>query len=85
MFAKLFNTDLGQILIKIDDGGEGPEVRYFFEPSGLGVCSVALEFTDDDEGKAWDKAEHAFNNTDESVAISMVKRVIPEIQAITEA
>lgn len=87
MFAKLFETKLGQILVKIDDGDDSPEVRYFFEPKGLGVCSMALQFADDHEGTAWDKAEYAFSETDEEVAISMVEKVIEQLPSIpvTEA
>ena len=76
MFAKLFETDLGQILVKIDEGDNGPEIRYYFEPEGLGLCSIALQFADDEDGEAWDKADSAFQKTDEGVAMSIVKRIV---------
>jgi hypothetical protein len=85
MFAKLFETKIGQILVKLDDGEDAPEVRYFFEPPGLGVCSVALQFADDSDGEAWDKAEHAFDKTDEGVAIAMVENVITRLPSVPVA
>lgn len=67
-FAKLFDTEHGQILVKIDAGEDSaPEVRFFAEPPGLGVCSVALAFEDSDEG--WDTAEQAFEKVDIEMAI----------------
>ncbi|WP_426427357.1 hypothetical protein [Pseudomonas palmensis] len=47
-FAKLFEfTDIGQVLVKLDDGDDGPEVRTYFVPDGLGVCSIAMTFKPD--------------------------------------
>lgn len=81
MFVKLFETEVGQILVKIDDGEDGPEVRYYFEPEGLGVCSMALNFKDSDEGDAWDKADKAFALIDKDQAISLVKSLLVEISS----
>ena len=83
MFAKLYPAEeLGQVLVKIDANEKGGiEVRYFFEPKGLGVCSVALEFIDDEDGSAWDKAEAAFNNVDEESAVQFVKKIAQHIFA----
>ena len=79
MFAKLFeNTKFGQILVKIDTHPEehSPEVRVFFEPPDLGVCSTAFTFEDSEEG--WDAAEKAFDKMDivkvEKIVESIVKR-----------
>ena len=60
-FEKLFESaKYGQLLAKIDRSDEtgAPELRWYAEPPGLGVCSFALGFSDDDDG--WDKAEAAF-------------------------
>lgn len=75
-FAKLYETDQGQILVKLDaeDGGGAPEVRFYVTPPGLGVCSIALKFKDSDEG--WDKAEEAFDIIDEARAIAAVAEVV---------
>ena len=72
MFAKLYETaGHGQILVKMDSGDEGPEIRFFFQPENLGVCSVAIGYEDDDEG--WDKAEDAFSNiVDETFSVDLV-------------
>ncbi len=80
MFAKLFNdTDVGQILVKIDQGSEcEAEVRYYFEPPNLGVCSMAIQFEDDEAGSAWDKAEKAFGSVDLTGIVRMVQAFINE-------
>lgn len=75
MFAKLYETEeLGQILIKIDDGEGGPEVRVYFEPKGMGVCSTAYVFSD--EATAWDSAEKAFEKLTEQAAADTVKGLL---------
>ena len=76
MFAKLYETELGQILVKQDEGDDGPEIRFFFRPEGLGVCSFALMFTDDDEG--WDAADASFEKIDESSALDAVLPLIEQ-------
>ncbi len=74
-FAKLYWDGDKQILVMLDEGDEGPEVRFFFKPPGLGVCSSALIFTDDDAGNAWEKAEAAFANVDEQQATALVNNI----------
>jgi len=60
MFAKIFESEIhGQLLVKIDSGDDGPEVRTFFQPKNLGVCSLAVGFKDTDSG--WDSAEELFS------------------------
>ena len=77
MFAKLYETVLGQILVKVDTNDkDGTEVRYFFEPEGYGVCTVALEFIYDAEGSAWDKADAAFIKVDEDSALQFVENIV---------
>ena len=84
MFAKLYETEeTGQVLVKIDDGEKGPEVRYYCVPEGLGVCSMALEFTDDDKGTAWDKADKFFEAMTEENAIEFAKKMILSITEFT--
>lgn len=76
-FAKLYSdTPHGQILVKLDtDSDEGaPEVRFFSKLPGMGVCSVALGFTDTDAG--WDNAEAAFEKVDEQKATDIVAEMI---------
>jgi hypothetical protein len=75
-FAKLFDTeDLGQILVKIDSGeNDGAEVRYFFTPPNMGVCSIAIGFKDNLSG--WDSADKAFEKVDENSAREMIQDVL---------
>ena len=63
-FAKIFESEkIGQILVKTEAGDDGmPEVRYYFQPEDLGVCSAAISFPDSDAG--WELAEATFNASD---------------------
>ncbi len=70
MFAKLYQRGDEQLLVKIEGADEGPEVRFYFEPEGFGVCSFSLGFDDNDEG--WDKAESFFDKVEEEMAFSLV-------------
>lgn len=75
MFAKLYDTEEhGQILVKLDqsesDDHSGPEIRYYFEPEGLGVCSIAINAVDTDKG--WEAAERIFTETTEERATATV-------------
>ncbi|WP_026600524.1 hypothetical protein [Methylomonas sp. 11b] len=74
MFAKLYGPDDHQVLVKLDEGDEGPEVRFYFKPAGLGICSSALIFKDDTDD-AWEKAEAAFASIDEQKAMAVVGEI----------
>lgn len=79
MFAKLYGTDKDQVLVKIDTNEDGnPEVRVFFVPDGLGVCSCALQW-DDDTDASWDKAAAAFAGIDEEKARGMTAKVCEQL------
>ena len=78
MFAKLYDTEVGQILVKIDDGDDGAEVRFYFEPEKLGVCSIAITWGQDDKETQWKKADAAFEKITKDVATKLVKRTIAE-------
>lgn len=74
MFAKLYETPIGQILVKLDEDSDGnPEVRFYFQPEGLGVCSFSLGYDDDDEG--WQFAENAFSEMTEEKAFRYVDEI----------
>lgn len=80
-FAKLFEfADIGQVLVLIDQGETGPEVRFSFTASGLGVCTVKFNFADTEEG--WDKAELLFEQADEAHSHQLLK---PEIERLINA
>lgn len=79
-FAKLWGDGKDQVLMKIDTGEEGaPEVRFYCEPEGLGVCSFAIGFEDSDAG--WDRAESAFSEIDEERARKIVADAMGEFVA----
>lgn len=77
-FCKIYNTDVGQILVlrKSDESGK-PEIKIYFEPETLGVCSITIGFPD--TGKGWDKHEAAFNEIDENSALHTVESLIKEL------
>lgn len=78
-FAKLFGTGDDQIviLIKANDETSNPEVRLFFQPKALGVCSVAIGFKDTDKG--WDLAEEAFEKMDETAARKITLKALTDL------
>ena len=49
-FAKIFeNKRLGQVIIMKKQTELGaPEIRFFFQPEGFGVCEFAIGFNDQD-------------------------------------
>jgi hypothetical protein len=49
-FAKIFeNKRLGQVIIMKKQTELGaPELRFFFQPEGFGVCEFAIGFNDQD-------------------------------------
>lgn len=79
MFAKLYETELGQILVKQDESESGAEVRIFFEPENLGVCSIAFSWKEDDTETQWEKADSVFNKMTEERAVEAVRGVISKI------
>lgn len=80
MFAKLFETEIGQVLVKIDSGEDGAEVRVYCEPKGFGVCSLALTWKDDDEETQWDKAELAFEKLTEDDCVKLMMPIIDKLR-----
>lgn len=81
MFAKLYEPEKGQqILVKLDAGDEGPEVRFYCQPEGLGVCSHAIGWDDTDEG--WAEAEKAFSDITEETALEARDNMIAAIQQL---
>lgn len=78
-FAKLFRADdTGQVLVVLDEGDEGPEIRISFKPNGFGVCSMKLSFKDSDAG--WEKAETTFRDkVDEEFALSTARKTMADL------
>jgi len=81
-FAKLFEfDDIGQVLVKRDDGDNGAEVRIYFQPEGLGVCSTAFNFEPSGDETEHDKADKAFAIIDQDKAESIVRNTLKTIPA----
>ena len=80
MFAKIYETEIGQILITKDTHAEScnPEVRTYFEPEGLGVCSISATMKDDSED-SWSNVDKLFDNMTEEEAVKAVKSVINKL------
>lgn len=74
-FAKIFESEKhGQILVKVDESNTGvPEVRYFFKPEELGICSMAVSFSDTDDG--WSSADRLFDTTTIEEAENVVMKI----------
>jgi len=53
-FAKIFeNKRLGQVVIMKKQTELGaPELRFFFQPEGFGVCEFAIGFNDQDASES---------------------------------
>jgi hypothetical protein len=76
-FCKIFGTGDQQRLVKVDSTARGnaPEVRIYFQPSGLGLCSIAFQW-DDNSDKSWDLAEAAFARMDAERVETLVQAQI---------
>lgn len=86
-FAKLFETEHGQILALRGPHPDtsAPEIRFFFDPAhpALGLCSVALTFPDSDGGEA--AANAAFAAVSQAGAKKMVGEQLDMIQRMGDA
>ncbi len=82
MFAKMYETDLGQILVKQDDREDGAEVRVYFKPENLGVCNLAFNWKDDDSETQWKKADSVFEKMTKDLAYGIVKTALDSMPAI---
>lgn len=82
MFAKIYETELGQIVImKLrNDDTNNPEVKVYFEPEGLGVCNFRFEMPDDTD-KNWDLIDELFENFTKENIVEKVKEAIKAIKS----
>jgi hypothetical protein len=81
-FAKLYETERGQILAMRQAGDEGPEIAFHFYPGveGLGVCQVKLGFEDNEAGD--EKADAAFESLTEEGVKQRVFAQMDEIKSM---
>jgi hypothetical protein len=86
MFAKLFGTDDDQVLVTIDQGDEGPEVRIHCKPTGLGVCVTTLGYPEKayagGTNEAWTKAEKCFAEMDEARATQIANGLREQVKEL---
>lgn len=70
-FARVFDVvRYGQIVMLKQQNQEGaPELRFFCQPEGMGVCSFAIGWNDD---SSENKIEEAFENMVMREAIEIV-------------
>lgn len=79
-FAKVFNVKrYGQIVVLKKQNDEGaPELRFFCQPEGYGVCSFALGWNDDNSET---RVHQAFEQIVMREAIEIVDGWIKHITA----
>jgi len=73
-FAKVFETAKGQIVAMLGcDEDDLPEIRFYAQPAGLGICQMAITWSDSDEGEA--KAQHTFDCLTEEHALAVTQQL----------
>ncbi len=81
-FAKLFETDRGQVLVmRRDSDDNGPEIAVFFTPNTdrTGLCKVAVSgFGDNEAAEA--RADAAFEKITEEGAIAVAFKSMDQIE-----
>jgi len=71
-FAKLFGSGEKQIVVIVQRGKDGdPEIRFFYRPKDLGVCSMAINFPDSEIG--WESAEKVLEKLTEERARKIIR------------
>lgn len=83
-FAKIFdNTKYGQVLVKLDTNDEHqPEIRFFFHPDQLDVCSMAILFKN--EETCDENSERAFLELTEEKVEKAIGLSVEETEAATD-
>lgn len=73
-FSKTFETDKGQIVIlkKDSEDDDGEEIRVYFKPMGLGVCSIALGYPDG----SLDVCDKYFESIDKKIALELIQPLV---------
>ena len=79
-FAKLYETELGQILVKQDEGEKGAEIKIYFTPEDLGVCSVGLNWPKDNNETQLEKADSAFEKMTKESALALVSKFLKQLE-----
>lgn len=85
-FAKIYDTsEFGQILVKLDTNSETgfSEIRFYFKQEGFGVCSITINYVDDNE-ETITGSQKTFNNTTLTQALSLVREASNKIAEVTK-
>jgi len=80
-FAKLFEVKrIGQIVIMKKQTEIGaPELRFFFQPEGFGVCEFAIGFNDDDASEA--RFDEAYREMTPQIATEIIDGYLAHMTA----
>lgn len=71
-FAKVFDTDRGQVVVIMSADDEGcPSLHAYAWPPLLGVCKAVVSYEDSDQG--WNESEEAFETLDKDKAMLLVE------------
>lgn len=79
MFAKIYDTTLGQILVKIENRVERSEIKIYFELEKHGVCSIDMFWDEEDKTNQYKKALYTFYEFDELKCYNIVKTTINKL------
>lgn len=79
-FCRTFDVPRYQQIVMIKKQSElgAPEIRFFFQPEGYGVCNFGIGWDDDDAEK---KSEEAFNKMVPREVIEIVDGYMKHMQA----
>ena len=80
-FAKVFEVKrLGQIIIMKKQTEIGaPELRFFFQPKGFGVCEFAIGFNDQDASES--RFEEAYREMTPQIATEIIDGYLAHMTA----
>ena len=71
-FAKIFDTELGQIVLILDANGD--QIKYMFNYPDVGIATVTMEY--DDGIAAGMPLQEAFDKIDKKTATVLVRNVM---------
>lgn len=80
-FCRTFEVSRYQQIVMIKKQSEegAPEIRFFFQPEGYGVCHFGIGWTDDEDAEK--KADEAFKNMVPREVIEIVDGYMKHMQA----
>lgn len=81
-FAKVFESDIGQILVVLDLNGEddSPDITITISPVNFGLCSTRISFQDTDEGA--DAAQQVLNSMTVEMAIEAIRPLMQTLNIL---